>query len=131
MPSEQLYRQLILDRYHQPQYRGQLARPDAQAKETNALCGDWLSMQLTIESNVVTAAKWTGEGCAISLASADLVSEHITGRSLTEADAISEKDVLTWLGIEIKPARLQCALLSLACLRSSLLSGQTAENDVS
>jgi nitrogen fixation NifU-like protein len=121
--SETAYRQMVLDRYHQPRFRGELTAYDRQSQQSNPLCGDQLKLQLKVTDGRVTAVGWTGEGCAISQASADLLSEQLVGQPLEALANMSEDRVIGLLGMAIRPARRQCATLSLACLRQCLAAG--------
>ena len=117
--SEELYKQRIIDRYQQPQFQGKLERPTMDVSESNPLCGDWLRFQLHVAGNRVDEIRWQGEGCAISLASADLLSERIKGLSLDDINQITEDDVIQMLGIELKPSRMKCTILSLHCIKKA------------
>jgi nitrogen fixation NifU-like protein len=114
------YREYILDHYRNPRNYGQLEHPDAHAEDSNPLCGDQLAIDLQIEGDQVTAVRFRGRGCAISQASASMLSEMIEGRSVEEVRALGKDDVLDALGIPISPARMKCAFLSLRVLHRSL-----------
>ena len=72
------------------------------------------------EANIVTEAAFSGEGCAISQASADLLIESIIGKNITEIKEISKEDILDNLGIELGPVRLKCALLPLKVIKAGI-----------
>jgi len=113
-----LYRDNILDHYKNPRNYGKLENPDISHEEYNPLCGDRLTIQLKIGAdNRVEAVKFSGHGCAISQASASMLTEMIEGKSLDEVKAITKEDILDMLGIPIGPVRLKCALLSLKALK--------------
>lgn len=116
---DDLYRELIIDRYQHPYYRGELDPHDFTYEDDNPLCGDRIRIDVRVDGNdVVTEAVFSGEGCSISQASADLVVESILGKSLDQVKAMSKEDVLDMLGIELGPVRLKCALLSLKVLKA-------------
>lgn len=116
---DDLYRDYILDHYRRPRNKGRLAHPDVSHEEHNPLCGDRVVLDLQVDEGVVTEARFDGEGCAISQASASVLTEMIVGRPLAELRALGRTDVLESLGIdEISPARLKCALLPLNTLRA-------------
>jgi nitrogen fixation NifU-like protein len=119
---DDLYRDYILEHYRSPRNFGTLERPDAAYEGYNPLCGDRITMMLGIdeEHGTVREVAFTGRGCAISQASASLLTDRIKGRPLAEVAEIGWQDVLDELGIEISPARLKCALLSLDTLRRAL-----------
>lgn len=114
------YREYILDHYRNPRNYGQLEHPDAHAEDSNPLCGDQLAIDLQVEGDQVTAVRFRGRGCAISQASASMLSEMIEGKSIEEVRALGKDDVLDALGIPISPARMKCAFLSLRVLHRSL-----------
>ncbi len=118
---DDLYRELIIDRYKNPHYRGALDPHDITFEDDNPLCGDHIRIDLRINGdNRVSEVAFDGHGCAISQASADLLAESILGKSLDEVKKISKQDVLDMLGIELGPVRLKCALLSLKVLKAGV-----------
>lgn len=114
---EMLYTEQIIDRYKNPRNFGELENLTAQAEDSNPLCGDVIKLQLKIESNTVIDVKYSGHGCSISQASADLLADFIKGRSLDEIKKLEKEDVLKILGIEVTAARLKCAILPLKVLK--------------
>lgn len=114
------YREYILDHYRNPRNYGRLEHPDAHAEDSNPLCGDQLAIDLQIEGDKVTAVRFQGRGCAISQASASMLSEMIEGRPVEDVIQLGKDDVLEALGIPISPARMKCAFLSLRVLHRSL-----------
>jgi len=118
---EDLYREIIIDRYKSPQYRGRLEPHDIRFEDDNPLCGDHIEITLRVDgTGRVKEAAFDGKGCAISQASADLLMESIVGKTLDEVKALSKQDVLDLLGIELGPVRLKCALLSLKVLKAGV-----------
>jgi nitrogen fixation protein NifU and related proteins len=118
---DDMYRELIIDRYKNPQYRGSLDPHDISFEDDNPLCGDHIKIDLRLDSQQhVTEAMFDGHGCAISQASADLLMESILGKSLEEVKALTKENVLEMLGLELGPVRLKCALLSLKVLKAGV-----------
>jgi nitrogen fixation NifU-like protein len=116
---DDLYREIIIERYKSPQYRGELNPHDITFEDENPLCGDHIRIDLRVdEQGKVTEAAFSGHGCAISQASADLLLESVIGKSVEEIKHLSKDDVLDLLGIELGPVRLKCALLSLKVLKA-------------
>ena len=115
--SDQMYREYILDHYKNPRNFGRLEDADISHEENNPLCGDVVGMDLKTRDGVIEDVRFHGRGCAISQASASLLTERLKGMSLEDARKIDKEDVLEELGIEISPARLKCALLSLKVLK--------------
>lgn len=116
---DDLYREIIIERYKNPQYFGTLDPHDVSFEDENPLCGDHIRIDLRLdENNRVAEAAFSGHGCAISQASADLLLESIIGKTLDEVRVLTKQDVLDNLGIELGPVRLKCALLSLKVLKA-------------
>lgn len=128
---DDLYRELIIDRYKNPQYRGSLNPHDIAFEDDNPLCGDHIRVELRVDKNgVVQDAAFDGHGCAISQASADLLMESVVGKSLDEVKTLSKDDVLSMLGLELGPVRLKCALLSLKVLKAGVYGLGEASDDL-
>jgi nitrogen fixation NifU-like protein len=118
---DDLYREIIIDRYKNPQYRGKLEPHDIAFEDDNPLCGDHIRIELRVTpEGSVTEAVFDGHGCAISQASADLLIESIIGKSVDEVKQISKDDLLEMLGLQLGPVRLKCALLSLKVLKAGV-----------
>jgi nitrogen fixation NifU-like protein len=118
---DDLYREIIIDRYKTPHYRGRLDPHDIAFEDDNPLCGDHIAVTLRLDGDKrVSAAAFDGHGCAISQASADLLMESIVGKTLDEVKALTKQNVLDLLGIELGPVRLKCALLSLKVLKAGV-----------
>ena len=117
MGDDQFYREFILDHYRNPRNFGRLEGADISHEEYNPLCGDLVGMDFRLREGVIDEVRFHGRGCAISQASASLLTQRLHGMSLEDARSISRDDVLGELGIEISPARLKCALLPLKALK--------------
>lgn len=117
MSDDQFYREFILDHYRNPRHYGRIENADISHEEHNPFCGDVVGIDLKLRDGVIEQAAFHGRGCAISQASASLMTERLTGMRLEDARTISKDDVLEELGIDISPARLKCALLSLKALK--------------
>ena len=118
---EDLYREVIIEHYKNPSYRGRLDPHDISFADNNPLCGDHIQIDLRVdEEGKVSEARFDGHGCAISQASADLLIESVIGKPLEEIKKLSKKDILEMLGIDLGPVRLKCALLSLKVLKAGV-----------
>ncbi len=116
---DDLYRELIIEHYKNPIYRGELSPADISFEDENPLCGDHIRVDLRLDANgKIKEAAFSGHGCAISQASADLLIELIIGKQLDEVKALGKEDVLDLLGIELSPIRLKCALLPLKVVKA-------------
>ena len=128
---DDLYRELIIERYKEPQFKGELDPHDITFEDDNPLCGDHIRIDLRLDENErVTEAAFSGQGCAISQASADLLMESVVGKSLSEVRALNKDDLLDLLGIELGPVRLKCALLSLKVLKAGAYGLGEASDDL-
>lgn len=128
---DDLYREVIIDRYKHPQYRGTLNPNDITFEDDNPLCGDHIRIDLRVDENgIVTEALFDGQGCAISQASADLLMESIVGKSVEEIKPLSKEDILDLIGLELGPVRLKCALLSLKVLKAAVYGMGEATDDL-
>jgi nitrogen fixation NifU-like protein len=117
---DDLYRDYILEHYRHPHNFGVLETPTASYEGSNPLCGDRITMMLGISDGIVREVAFTGRGCAISQASASLLTDEIKGKTVEEVERMTPEDVLELIGIDISPARLKCALLSLDTVAHAL-----------
>lgn len=115
-----IYQEVILDHYRNPRNHGVLDYPTHQAKALNASCGDKLQMDMVVKDDIIKEVRFSGVGCAISQASASLLSEAVIGKLVSEALALEPKDVLTLLGVTLSPSRVKCGLLSLETVKKTL-----------
>ena len=121
MMEDQLYRESLLEIYRNPTNRGEIAKPDLEAKLVNPLCGDEVRIQIELaNSKIIKRAVFSGNGCAISQASASLLAESIQGKKLSDVNKLRGNDILELIGINPSPSRVGCALLSLEVLMEAL-----------
>jgi len=122
------YQAQILEHYKHPHNRGALDPATHKARESNPLCGDDITLALRVDgSNRIEDVRFDGEGCAISMASASLLTDAVKGRSLEEAAAMDKAAVLGNLGVPLSAVRQQCALLPLKALQAALSRGAAAQ----
>ncbi|MFI5226086.1 MAG: Fe-S cluster assembly sulfur transfer protein SufU [Candidatus Limnocylindrales bacterium] len=117
---DDLYRDYILEHYRRPHNFGVIDHATASQEGANPLCGDRITLQVRVHDGRIDAVGFTGRGCAISQASASLLTDEIKGKTVDLATHLTSTDVLDLLGIDISPARLKCALLSLETLQGAL-----------
>ncbi|NOH02337.1 MAG: SUF system NifU family Fe-S cluster assembly protein [Chloroflexi bacterium] len=128
---DDLYREVIIEHYKNPSYRGKLDPHDISFADNNPLCGDHIQIDLRVgKDGTVIEALFDGHGCAISQASADLLMESIIGKPLEEVKKLSKQDILDMLGIDLGPVRLKCALLSLKVLKAGVYGLGEASDDL-
>ena len=124
---DDLYRDYILEHYRRPHNFGVIEDADASYEGSNPLCGDRITLMLGVTDGIVDRVAFTGRGCAISQASASLLTDEIKGKPVAEVEKMTPDDVLDLLGIDISPARLKCALLSLDTVSHALEERAKAE----
>ena len=116
-----IYSEIILDYYRYPRNKGTLDHPQIHARDSNPLCGDVVEMQIELDDkNSVRDVKFNGQGCAISQASASMLTELVKGKSLEDVRKISKEDILSLIGGQLTAVRLKCALLSLKVLKTGI-----------
>lgn len=137
MGMEDLYREVILDHYRSPRNKGLPDDPHASCHLHNPLCGDELTLALVVDGDVIRDARFVGQGCSISQASASMMTEAIKGKTVAEARAIMDRfarlmrgeippeeadlgDLEALAGVSRFPARVKCALLAWEALDKDL-----------
>lgn len=122
MSSADIYREIILDYYRNPRNFGKLEKYDISSHDTNPLCGDEVEMQVKVgEGTKMDEVKFTGKGCAISLASASMLTELAKGKPLTWVKELSKEDIFKMLGDpDLGPSRVKCALLGMKVLKTGV-----------
>ncbi len=123
------YREIILEHYKRPTFRGHIPNATITHEEDNPLCGDRIRVELLVEDGVVNDARFSGQGCAISQASADMLMEELRGKRLEDVQKIDKQFVLDMIGIPLTPARLKCALLSLKVVKVGAYGVQSWSSD--
>jgi nitrogen fixation protein NifU and related proteins len=119
---DDLYREVIIEHYQNPGFKGVLDPHDYSYEDENPLCGDHIRVDLRVnDQGIVTEAAFNGHGCAISQASSDMLMESIIGKTVEDVKKLSKQDILDLLGIEgLGPVRLKCALLPLKVLKAGV-----------
>lgn len=136
---DHLYRQVIMDHYKNPRNRGQLEEDDTLVVNmNNPTCGDRIQLQMKVEEDKISEAKFVGEGCSISLASASMMTDAVKGLSVNDALALSSVfssimkgeeydeesydlgDIEALQGVSKFPARIKCATLAWKAMEKGL-----------
>lgn len=122
-----LYRENILDHYNNPRNYGRLPKPSATSAVVNELCGDKLTVDILVydpkkgdDQKSISHVAFEGEGCAISMASASLLSEFSENKTMKELKSLTSNDIVKLLGVPLTPTRLKCALLALEALHEAI-----------
>ena len=117
---EDMYREHILELYKNPSNFGILKNPSNEATEYNSVCGDEITVQLSVKKGVVDDVKFSGSGCVISMVASSLLTEKIKGIKVSEIGKLNKDDILKMLGVKVTPARIKCALLPLEAVKRAL-----------
>ncbi|MGD0145726.1 MAG: Fe-S cluster assembly sulfur transfer protein SufU [Nitrososphaerales archaeon] len=122
MSASDIYKELILDYYRNPRNFGKLDQFDISAHDTNPLCGDEIDIQIKVgDGNKIEQIKFFGKGCAISQASASMLTELAKGKDLTWTKQLAKEDILKMLGNpDLGPSRIKCALLGMKVLKTAV-----------
>jgi nitrogen fixation protein NifU and related proteins len=117
-----MYQEVILQHYRAPRNFGPLEDADRVGEESNPLCGDHITVRLKVDpaSQTIREVRFQGDGCAISVASASMLTEKLAGLSLQDAGRLTQEDVLKSLGIPLSPVRVKCALTGFSALGHAL-----------
>jgi nitrogen fixation NifU-like protein len=130
MQLDNLYQEVILDHYKNPQHKKLSTEYDAQVHHINPSCGDEITLNVTLDGGLVKAVTWDGVGCSISQASTSILTDLLIGKTLVQAEEISDsfmhlmqskgtetgnaeilEDAVALAGVSQYPARIKCALL--------------------
>lgn len=122
-----IYREIILDHHKHPRNFGHLDKPDAKVEEGNVTCGDRIVMEILVtrNSSLVTRIndiRFSGEGCAISMASASMLTDKVKRMKVEDIMKLTAKDIIDMLGTTLTPSRTRCATLSLEILHKAVQS---------
>jgi nitrogen fixation NifU-like protein len=146
MQLDNLYQEVILDHYKNPQNKHLLENNDAQVHHVNPSCGDEVTLGVILDGDKVASINWEGVGCSISQASTSIMSDLLTGKSLKEAESISEEflhlmqskgsdegnpdlleDAVALAGVSKYPARIKCALLGWMAFKDASVQAHSKE----
>lgn len=117
-----IYQQQILDHYHHPRNSGKPESYTNSAKLQNLSCGDEIEVYLDIKDGKVTAVHYEASGCAISIASASILSEELIGKSVAELTVLDAEFITDLLGIELTTSRLKCAHMALQAIQQAAMN---------
>lgn len=126
---DDLYRELILDHYQHPHNHGEIQDADVSYEDSNPLCGDKIRIDIKFKDNVVAEVKFNGRGCAISQASASMLTDELIGKTSEDIRKLDKQFILDLLGIPLGPTRIKCALLPLKVVKAGVYGISTWEDD--
>lgn len=115
----------LLDHYKNPRNYGRLPNPDITHEEGNPSCGDVIRIDLKIVDNKVIEVKFSGKGCAISQASASILTDMVLDKDVDYIKKMSKDDMFSALGVTLSPVRYKCGLLALKVLKSGVYGIKT------
>ena len=146
MQLDNLYQEVILDHYKNPQNKNLASDNDAQVHHVNPSCGDEVTLGVKLQGDKVSSINWEGVGCSISQASTSIMSDLLTGKTIVEATAISEdflrlmqskgsevgdpevlEDAVALSGVSKYPARIKCALLGWMAFKDASVQAHSKE----
>ncbi len=119
--NNEMYQEIILDYYRNPRNKGILPHPDIVSHDANTSCGDEITMNVLIKDGKIGNCRFSGKGCAISMAAASMLTEYALGKPLEEVAKFNKEDALKLINIPISCMRLKCALLGLKVLKLGVL----------
>jgi nitrogen fixation NifU-like protein len=114
-----LYRQNLLDHYTHPRNQGQLKSFTHQSAADNPLCGDSIQVWIDVKDGLIKDISFEADSCAITMASASLVTEQIKGKPIDQALQLQLEDIQEMLGSPLTTSRQQCALVVLEAIKKS------------
>ncbi len=123
--SSDLYAERIIQLYEMPHNKGVIENATMHAHEDNITCGDSIDVYIKIENGIISEAKFDGKGCAISIASASILTDYMKGKTISDIVGIGAEKLFEIIGINPGPARLHCATL---CLRT-VISAAKKQSD--
>jgi nitrogen fixation NifU-like protein len=151
MKVETMYQEIILDHYRKPRHHGLREPYDVEVHHVNPLCGDEVTLRLELDGDRIREVSFDGHGCSISQASASVMTELVTGRTVddalrvhgvflelmqskgeTEPDEDILEDAVAFAGVSKYPARIKCALLGWMAMKDAAaqaMSGNGSKND--
>ena len=128
MDAKTLYKQQIIDNYKNPKNFGTLENANMKSKVANLSCGDEIELYILEKDGVVEEVKFNGSGCAISIASASLLTEKLKGQKVEDVMKIKSEEVLKMIGMEKESPRVKCGLLALEGVKRLVLSKRGEDN---
>ncbi len=121
---DELYKEVLLEHYRNPVFKGKMIKPDIHKEDSNPLCGDILEIFVRVKKDVIKDIRFDGKGCAISMASADILAEHLKGKKIEYAKNMTREEMLELLGINVTVQRVKCAMLALSTIKKGIIEAK-------
>jgi nitrogen fixation protein NifU and related proteins len=119
--TDQLYREIILENWKNPQNYGKITKPDIDVAEDNPLCGDHIRVMAKVKKGRIEEVSFISEGCAISTASASLMTQMAKGMKVTDFKKIKPEEYMNKFELCFSPARIKCVLLGFSTFQKALI----------
>lgn len=148
MQLHNLYQEVILDHYKNPQNKKLVPDSDAQVHHVNPSCGDEVTLAVKLNGDLISSVSWEGVGCSISQASTSILSDLLIGKTLSQAEEISSsfltlmqskgaqtgdenllEDAVALAGVSQYPARIKCALLGWMAFKDATVQAQSKKSN--
>ena len=117
-----LYQEELMDHFKNPRNYGRLDNPDFSAEDNNPSCGDRICIDGKLLKGYLVKINFVGKGCVLSQATASMLMELLTNKSIDYILSLTAKDVLNIVGLELGPVRIKCAMLPLLVLKAGINS---------
>ncbi len=125
-----IYAEEMISHYEHPHNKGKLEKPDIMLHENNPVCGDEMTVYCRIENGILKEVSFDGEGCAISVGTASMLTDFAKGKSLEEIERMDFNTIKELIGIDPGPARVKCATLALKTLKGCAFLYQHKDIDI-
>lgn len=117
---DNLYKEELMDIYRNPSHKGDISDPTISVSKENSMCGDYLTLSLSIEDNVIKDAKFNGNACAVTVISSELLLEDLIGKTIEDVKNIDKEYLLNLLDMNLTTSRVKCATLILNALKDAI-----------
>jgi nitrogen fixation NifU-like protein len=128
--GDSIYREIILEHAKNPRNRGILDPADFTHEDVNPMCGDEIRIDVRVSDDHISEIRFSGRGCAVSQASASILTEMAEGKTLADVKRIGKEELLDEIGIPVSPARMKCALLGLKVLKAGVYGVEHANDEL-
>lgn len=120
--TEELYREIILDHYKNPRNFGLIENMDIDYFDENPLCGDEIRITAKVVDKKISEMKFNSKGCAISQATASILTDELIGKSIEEIKQLDLNYITHLLNIQLSVSRVKCAMLALIALKKGIIN---------